>query len=324
MNSTRLPVAGLLFMSPLIGEYLLGSLPASLIALLPLMMALYGAGAILIREIVRVSGGGWASIVLLATAYGLFEEGFVTQSLFNPDYLHLRLLDFGFLPALGTALPWALFVVSIHVVWSITVPIAMIESAFPSQREQPWLGTWGRTGFALLFAAGATLIAVFTYRQVPFLASPAQWTVTGALILALCVIAIKLPKSRSVPASAAPPPLLLFGASFLAGSAFMLAGRRAESAWHLSWEAVVALSLGIEVAFAALVFAWTRGGRWDEPRRFALMAGGFLVYAWIGFETDISLHGRSDLAGHSAIAALLCAVLVTIGVRAGRRIRARC
>ena len=104
----------------------------------------------------------------------------------------------------------------------------------------------------------------------------------------------------------------------------MLAGRRAESAWHLSWEAVVALSLGIEVAFAALVFAWTRGGRWDEPRRFALMAGGFLVYAWIGFETDISLHGRSDLAGHWAIAALLCAVLVTIGVRAGRRIRARC
>jgi len=324
MKTTKVPVAALLFMSPLVGEYLLGSLPASMIALLPLMMALYGAGAVLIREIARVTGGGWASIVLLAIAYGLFEEGFVTQSLFNPDYLHLRLLDFGFLPALGTALPWALFVVSIHVVWSITVPIAMIESAFPSQREQPWLGPWGRTGFALMFTAGATLIALFSYRQVPFVASPAQWAVTGALIVALCVIAIRLPRPSSTPAGRAPHVLLLFGASFLAGSAFMLAGRRAETAWHLSWEAVVALSLGIEAAFAALVFAWTRGGRWDEPRRFALMAGGFLVYAWIGFETDISLHGESDLAGHAVIAALLCAVLVTIGVRVRRGIRPRC
>src|SRR4051794_28338110 len=85
MKSAKIPVACLLLLSPLIGEYLLGSLPASMIALLPLMMAMYGAGAILIREAVRHTGGGWASVVLLATAYGLFEEGFVTQSLFNPN-----------------------------------------------------------------------------------------------------------------------------------------------------------------------------------------------------------------------------------------------
>src|SRR3954469_15280356 len=145
MKSAKWPVACLLFLSPLIGEYLLGSLPASMIALLPLMMAMYGAAAILIREAVRRTGGGWGSIVLLATAYGLFEEGFVTQSLFNPNYLHLRLLDFGFLPILGTALPWAIFVITIHAVWSITVPIALIESAVPSRRDQPWLDVLGRT-----------------------------------------------------------------------------------------------------------------------------------------------------------------------------------
>jgi hypothetical protein len=83
---------------------------------------MYGAGAILVRETVRLNGGGWPSILLLACAFGLLEEDFVTQSLFNPDYLHLRLLDFGFLPSLGTAFPWAIFVVSIHAVWSITVP----------------------------------------------------------------------------------------------------------------------------------------------------------------------------------------------------------
>jgi hypothetical protein len=324
MKSAKLPLVCLLLISPMVGEYLLGSLPASMIGLLPLMMALYGAGAVLIRETVRATGRGWASLVLLAIAYGLFEEGFVTQSLFNPNYLHLRLLDFGYLPALGTALPWALFVIGIHVVWSITVPIAMIESAFPSQRDRPWLGTWGRAGYALAFLVGAALIAVFTYKQVPFMASPLQLGTIGALILGLCVAAVKLPKPGSAPSPRMPPVIVLLLTSFLAGSAFMLAGRRAEAAWHLGWAEVVALSLGIVAVFVLLVFAWTRGGRWDEPRRFALTAGGFLVYAWIGFETDISLHGRADLLGHSLIAALLCLVLVTIGVRVARSSRCGC
>src|SRR4051812_38870826 len=224
MKSTKWPVAALLFLSPLIGEYLLGSLPTSMLAVLPLMMAMYGAGAILIREAVRASGRGWASIVLLATAYGLFEEGCVTQSLFNPNYLHLRLLDFGFLPALGTALPWAIFVITIHAVWSITVPIALIESAVPSRRDQPWLGALGRTLYALAFAAGCGLIAAFSYKQVPFMATPRQFAVTGALILVLCVAAFKLPRPTAATAVAAPHGVNLFLASFLAGSAFMLAG----------------------------------------------------------------------------------------------------
>jgi hypothetical protein len=318
MKSAKLPVACLLFLSPLIGEYLLGSLPASMIALLPLMMAMYGAGAILIREAVRQTGGGWGSMVLLATAYGLFEEGFVTQSLFNPNYLHLRLLDFGFLPSLGTALPWAIFVIGIHAIWSITVPIALVESAFPLQRDRPWLKTPGRVLHALAFLAGCTLIAVFSYKQVPFMATPMQFGVVGAAIVALCLTAFRLPKPRVTPATAGPAKAVLLLASLVAGSLFMVAARKAESDWHLSWPLVVALELGLVALFVVFVVANTRDGRWDEPRRYALAAGAFLVYAWIGFLTDISLHGTADLIGHSIIAALLCAVLVLIGVRVAR------
>jgi hypothetical protein len=43
-----------------------------------------------------------------------------------------------------------------------------------------------------------------------------------------------------------------------------------------------------------------------------------VVYAWIGFETDVALHGRADLAGHSVIAALMCLLLVAVGIRASR------
>ena len=157
----RLPAALSLFvLSPLIAEYLLGSMPMAMIALLPLMAAMYGSGAVLIREAVRRAGCGWPSMILLATAYGLIEEGFVTQSLFNPNYLHLRLLDYGYVPWLGTGLPWLVYVISIHVVWSMSVPIGLSEVLFRNRRGQPWLGPVGIGAFALLFLAGSALIAV--------------------------------------------------------------------------------------------------------------------------------------------------------------------
>jgi hypothetical protein len=46
----------LFFLAPLFGEYLLGNLKFSEIALLPFIAPLYGGGAILIRETVRRMG----------------------------------------------------------------------------------------------------------------------------------------------------------------------------------------------------------------------------------------------------------------------------
>lgn len=82
----------LVLMAPLVAELLAGSTPLGqpivLAFLLPVYLLLYGAGALLIRELVRHSGRGWTSILLLGAAYGLIEEGFVSQSLFNPTLYH--------------------------------------------------------------------------------------------------------------------------------------------------------------------------------------------------------------------------------------------
>src|SRR5947209_3470482 len=85
------PVIGLFFTAPLVAEFLLGNLPIKLLAALIVLAPMYGGGAVLIREIVRRSGRGWPSILLLGMAYGIFEEAYVTQSLFNPNYLKLNL-----------------------------------------------------------------------------------------------------------------------------------------------------------------------------------------------------------------------------------------
>src|SRR6478752_5086191 len=109
-----LPVGALLLLSPLMAEFVLG----------------YGTAAVLVRELARRTGRGWPTILLLALGFALIEEGLLTQSLFNPHYLGLDLISYGYVGWLGTALPWAIFVLSIHVVWSIATPIALIEAIF--------------------------------------------------------------------------------------------------------------------------------------------------------------------------------------------------
>src|SRR5579862_8837039 len=81
----------LFFVAPFVAEYLLGDLSLKLLPALIVMAPMYGGGALLIREFVRRKGRGWPTILCLGAAYALFEEGLVTQSLFNSDYLKLHL-----------------------------------------------------------------------------------------------------------------------------------------------------------------------------------------------------------------------------------------
>src|SRR3712207_4539627 len=79
------PILLLFVLSPVVAEVLFGATPVSnLGALLP-VTALYGGGVVLIRELARRRGTGWARIALLGAAYAVVEEGLALQSMFNPD-----------------------------------------------------------------------------------------------------------------------------------------------------------------------------------------------------------------------------------------------
>jgi hypothetical protein len=314
-----LPVVSLWLLAPLIAEYLLGSLPMSLIGILPVMAAMYGSAALLIREAAVRSGGGWGTIALLGIAYGFVEEGFLTQSLFNPDYLHLRLLDYGYVPALGTGLPWLVYVVTIHAVWSIAVPIGLAEALFPARREERWLGPVGIACFALLFLAGSAAVAFFTYHSLPFMASPGQFIATGAVVAALIAAAFAWPRFRAPAAGqAAPHPAALFALAFGAGSAVMAIEYFGKSVLGWPWQACLAALLAVEAAFAAILIRSARGRQWRGSQRFALMAGGLAVYGVFGFLTSRQLHGAADLAPHVLVAVLM---LVLAGIAARQTVK---
>jgi hypothetical protein len=318
-----LPVVSLWLLSPLVAEYLLGSLPMSLIAILPLMAAMYGSAALLIREAAQRSGGGWVTIALLGIAYGFVEEGFITQSLFNPNYLHLRLLDFGYVPALGTGLPWLVFVVTIHAVWSIAVPIGFAEALFPGRRDESWLGAIGIGILSLLFLAGAAAVAMFTYKSLPFIASPGQFIGTGAIVALLIVAAFTWPRFRQPPADrVAPHPAVLFALPFAAGSGVMLIEHFGPALSGWPWPVGLAIFLTVEAAFVALMIVFTRGRQWRNSQRFALMAGGLAVYVVFGFLTDQELHGTGDLIFHTMLAVLIVMLAIFAGTRKPSKIEA--
>ena len=170
------PAVGLFFLAPLVAEFLLGNLPITLLPALVLLAPLYGGGALLIREFTRRAGRGVPTMLVLGVGYGLLEEGIATQSLFNPHYVGADLLSVGYVPWLGIAVPWTLFVLTLHAVGSTTVPIVMAELC-ARERTGPWLGRPGLVVTAVLLLVG--IVANAALPAMPTASSAAATTRPG-------------------------------------------------------------------------------------------------------------------------------------------------
>jgi len=265
----------LFFITPLVAEYLLGDFPVTFLSPLIMMTPFYGAGALLIRDLARRTGRGWPTMLLLGCAYCLIEEGYTTQTLFNPDALglHLHLLAPAWIPALGIGAWWTLFMLNVHAFWSIGVSIALVEGLFPTLADTPWLGNVGDGVAAVLFVAGACANTAYSIHHYHFVASATQFTVT-AVFCALFVVAAFLipafaPRTR---AGAAPSAWLAGLVAFLLGFAVFLAPV------NLGWAAVAWIAAA-DLIFLLLLWVFSRRGSWTPLHTFSIGAAGALVYA---------------------------------------------
>jgi hypothetical protein len=320
-----LPAIGLFFLSPLIAEYLLGDLPVTMLVALVALAPMYGGAAVLIREVCRRFGWSWPSMLTLALAYSVLEETIVTQSLLDPDWGGLHLLDRGYVPALGIALPYTLFVLLLHVIWSMSVPIVLVESIVRERRHTPWLGRIGFTVAAIACAAGTTLNLLQSLRPGGFTASPTQLVVSALVVVALVGLAVVLGRRtlrmrtggvRSRGADGWTPPALLLGlGSLVLTSAFL-------TAWYLgrktipSWVFVPAFLITY-VAAVVLIATWSRRAGWTGAHVLALAGGALMTYAWHGFVTRpfVPTTPAVQLASHVVMGAFAVAVLAVAVLR---------
>jgi len=301
----------LIFTAPLVAEFLLGDLPIKMLAALIALAPMYGGGALLIRETVRRAGRGWPSIFLLGAAYTLIEEGFTTQSLFNPDYLrlHMHLLDHAFIPALHISAWWTLFMFNLHTFWSISVSIALIEALVPARAEQPWLGRLGLSFVALLFLAGCAIGTAITLRGDRFISSPAEFLCAGLAALAFIVAAFLLPRRRphTAPGSS-PSPWITGAVALILGLAVLFT----PPPWN--WGAVAAI-LAIDLAFLAFVRLLSQRISWTLLHTLSLAAGGALAYGLHAFtQKPVIGAGPAARIGNAVFLAAAIA-LIAIGAR---------
>jgi hypothetical protein len=272
------PAVGLVFLAPLVAEFLLGNLPITLLPALVLLAPLYGGGALLIREVTRRAGRGVPTMLLLGVAYGLLEEGIATQSLFNPHYVGADLLRVGYVPWLGIAVPWTLFVLTLHAVGSTTVPIVMAELCTRDRRTTPWLGRPGLVVAAALLLVGIVGNAAFQMANDPFRATPAQFVGVVVLAALATAVGLRLPRRTGLPGTVPP--------AWAVGLIGLVAGALSELL-PLSF-AGVALLAALWVGLAVLAARWAVRASWTPRHTLAAAAAGLVTYAWHAFpETPV-------------------------------------
>lgn len=288
------PAVGLAFLAPLVAEFLLGDLPITLLAAMVALVPMYGGGALLIREVTRRVGRGVPTMLVLGIAYGLLEEGIVTQSLFNPHYAGLDLLHPGYVPWLGIGLPWTLFVLTLHAVGSTTVPIVMVELCTPARRSTPWLRRPGLVVVAVLYVAGLAVNTAFQLSNDPFVAAPAQLVATVVLAGLLAAVALRLPRRGNAPGPV--PPVWAVGLAVLAVGVLFELGK---AGW-----AGFALVVAADVALALSAARWAVRAAWTPRHTLAAAGAVLLTYAWHSLpETPVMpVSPTVDLVGNTVFA----------------------
>jgi hypothetical protein len=306
------PVIGLFLLAPLFGEYLLGNLTFSELALLPFLAPLYGAGAVLIREVSRRFGRGSATMLTLGIAYALIEEGLVDQMLFNSSYFAGQAESSDtYLAALGLDAWLTIIVVAMHAVWSTFIPIVIVETLVPQRRTTPWLGPVGTVVTAVIFVVGSAWLCRTVYTETNFFASPAQLIGTAAVVAGLIAAAFLVRRPAAASSEQNPPRAWLAGVfAFVVSSLFMFTE-------DLPGWAEVAGTAALLAVFALAVRRWSRRVGWDERHRLALAGGGVATYAWLGM-TMVPESGPKSALDHVGSAVIACFALGLVALAARR------
>lgn len=324
-------VAGLLLLAGLGAEILTAYSdstgdPSAVAFSLVFFAALYGAPALLVRELARRKGWGWPSMLMFFAALGIAEACLIDQAMFSLDYQGYEgweaTRNATLIQALGISGFNAYNFIIGHVIFSFGAPVAVAEGWNPSLANKPWLGRWGISVAILAYAGAAALILSDPESQS---GSPAQ-LITSAVLVVLCVAGAVLLGVRwrtigqgraSESGRDTSPWVTLVMSTVLA----LVVGLASETwggvAWAFTW-----LGIGV-VGFVA----YTRVCRWSVAH-IAALGGGFLMSRGALAFTYFPLAGDVEPLAkylHNTIAFLFVLLLVLLAVcpRETRRGRQR-
>jgi hypothetical protein len=300
-----------------IAEVLLGNLPlnSQFAAALVVNTLLYGSGALLIREVACRRHLGWWGVVALALAFGVLVEGLTLQSLFNPQFPGLEWMrSYG--RSLGVNWFWMCYVLGLHTIWSITIPLLLTALLFPRQHGRPWLGRVGLGLDVVVFVLINSVLFRFFARA--SVAPPLALLGAALLVVALVLLALFLaPRlTATIHDRKAPAPWLVGLVAFLASATF--------SATFLLFPQLTVVPAALPVLLYATGYAgvallmrrWSTSHLWSRRHLLALASGALVETMLFGFLL-VSQGSSADLILHIALCALLLLLLVAMARRRG-------
>lgn len=124
--------------------------------------ALYGAPALLVREVARRRRWGWPSLLLMMTALAVTQCCVIDQSLFSATYQGYdgwqQAREATWVPWLTTSAYNASNFVLGHVIFSFAAPIAVAEAWRPEREGGAWLNSWAIAAALISYLTAAVMI----------------------------------------------------------------------------------------------------------------------------------------------------------------------
>ncbi len=261
----------------------------------------YGFGAVLARELIIRRKKGLLCLLLLGIAYGIYEEGIVVHSFFNPNWEELgALARYGYHG--GVNWTWSELMVHFHTFISIGSSIILAEILYPEQRHKSWLN-----GKAL----AVCIIGFLAWNPMGFFMTdyfpPAGWyTVSWAVFVLLVLAAWFLPEKppQSIQKKV-PHPFFFFLLGMINMTIFFLAVYLTPE-WGAPPLAVTALSLlALDSVTLWLIQKWSgKGFAWDDRHRLALIAGFLAFFIYFCFDKDLDKFNGNSIIGLATIIGL--------------------
>lgn len=320
MRTAWLPALGLFVLAPVCAEYLWGyddstGHPGTLLGNLIVFSPLYGAPALLIRELARRRELGWPGLLLLAAAFGVVQAAIVDQSMWSTDYRDIPYWEDMSVPTylapIGLSLYLALSFVGGHVILSIGSPIVLVESLTPGRRRDPWLGPVVVVVVSALYAAACVLVLKDSYDTEEATATWGQLLGSALVASGLVVAAFAVGRRPAlIRPGNVPRPALVWLASYAA---------------MIGWVAIPPTRIGTAlVALLAsgavtLVWHWSHRGDWGQRHVLALASGAVVAAGCFAFlTTPLGDPSAAEKYGHNVA---LLALVALLSVGAARRTR---
>lgn len=186
------PAILLFFLSPAIAELLSGSAPPSEFfnpLIFILLCSLYGSGALLSRELKIRWNKSYVSLFILGAAFGMIEEALMVKSFFDPAWMDIGVLGvYGRWQGINWV--WAEWLTIYHSIFSIAIPVTLVELAYPKKRNLSWVNNKMFVTLAVLLTGVTTFGYIFLTDYYPPLLQYCLFVATVAILL---VVAWKIP-----------------------------------------------------------------------------------------------------------------------------------